>query len=57
MSRLVIRAERDSAKSRGGVPSSGDDRMITRRIPLDRIDEAFEEMKTGEVARSVVVFD
>ena len=33
------------------------DEMITQRIPLDRINEAFEEMKQGEVARSVVVFD
>ena len=27
------------------------------RIPLERVNEAFEEMKKGETARSVVVFD
>jgi S-(hydroxymethyl)glutathione dehydrogenase/alcohol dehydrogenase len=32
------------------------DDMISRRIPLERINEAFDEMKRGEVARSVVVF-
>jgi S-(hydroxymethyl)glutathione dehydrogenase/alcohol dehydrogenase len=33
------------------------DEMISARLPLERINEAFEAMKTGEVARSVVVFD
>ncbi len=33
------------------------DDMISRRIKLDRINEAFDEMKRGEVARSVIVFD
>lgn len=33
------------------------DDMISRRIALENIDEAFDEMKRGEVARSVVVFD
>ena len=33
------------------------DDMISRRIRLDQINEAFEEMKSGEVARSVIVFD
>ena len=33
------------------------DDMISRRIGLARINEAFEEMKAGEVARSVVVLD
>ena len=33
------------------------DDMISRRIGLERINEAFEEMKAGEVARSVIVFD
>ncbi len=33
------------------------DDMISRRIKLDRINDAFEEMKTGEIARSVIVFD
>jgi S-(hydroxymethyl)glutathione dehydrogenase/alcohol dehydrogenase len=33
------------------------DDMISRRIPIEQINEAFAEMKTGEVARSVIVFD
>jgi len=33
------------------------DDMISRRIRLDQINEAFEEMKSGEVARSVIMFD
>jgi S-(hydroxymethyl)glutathione dehydrogenase/alcohol dehydrogenase len=33
------------------------DDMISRRIPLEQINEAFAEMKRGEVARSVIVFD
>jgi S-(hydroxymethyl)glutathione dehydrogenase/alcohol dehydrogenase len=33
------------------------DEMISRRIPLEQINEAFDEMKRGEVARSVIVFD
>jgi S-(hydroxymethyl)glutathione dehydrogenase/alcohol dehydrogenase len=33
------------------------DEMISRRIPLEQINEAFEEMKRGEVARSVIVFE
>jgi S-(hydroxymethyl)glutathione dehydrogenase/alcohol dehydrogenase len=33
------------------------DDMISQRIPLEGINEAFEEMKRGEVARSVIVFD
>ena len=33
------------------------DDMISRRIKLEQINEAFEEMKTGAVARSVIVFD
>ncbi len=32
------------------------DDMISRRIRLDQVNEAFEEMKTGAVARSVIVF-
>ena len=31
--------------------------MITRRIRLDRNNEAFDAMNNGEVARSVIVFD
>ena len=33
------------------------DEMITRRIPLDEINDAFRAMDEGEGARSVVVFD
>ncbi|MSP83735.1 MAG: Zn-dependent alcohol dehydrogenase [Alphaproteobacteria bacterium] len=33
------------------------DDMISRRIKLAQINEAFAEMKQGEVARSVIVFD
>jgi len=33
------------------------DDMVSRRIRLDQVNEAFEEMKTGAVARSVIVFD
>jgi Zn-dependent alcohol dehydrogenase len=33
------------------------DRLITRRIALGEIDEAFARMEAGEGARSVVVFD
>jgi len=33
------------------------DDMISRRIGLEQINEAFEEMKQGEVARSVITFD
>jgi S-(hydroxymethyl)glutathione dehydrogenase / alcohol dehydrogenase len=33
------------------------DDMVSRRIKLEQVNEAFEEMKTGEIARSVIVFD
>ena len=33
------------------------DEMISRRIKLEDINEAFAEMKTGQIARSVIVFD
>jgi S-(hydroxymethyl)glutathione dehydrogenase/alcohol dehydrogenase len=33
------------------------DQMISRRIRLEDVNEAFAEMKTGEIARSVIVFD
>ena len=33
------------------------DDMISRRIGLEEINEAFDEMQAGTVARSVVVFD
>jgi S-(hydroxymethyl)glutathione dehydrogenase/alcohol dehydrogenase len=33
------------------------DELISREIPLEQVNEAFEAMKNGEVARSVIVFD
>ncbi|MGC1301341.1 MAG: Zn-dependent alcohol dehydrogenase [Caulobacteraceae bacterium] len=33
------------------------DEMISARLPLERVNEAFDEMRRGELARSVVVFD
>jgi S-(hydroxymethyl)glutathione dehydrogenase / alcohol dehydrogenase len=33
------------------------DDMISRRIKLEQVNEAFEEMKTGQIARSVIMFD
>jgi len=33
------------------------DEMISKRIPLDEINPAFDAMRGGEVARSVIVFD
>jgi S-(hydroxymethyl)glutathione dehydrogenase/alcohol dehydrogenase len=33
------------------------DSMISRRIKLDQVNEAFAEMKTGGIARSVIMFD
>lgn len=33
------------------------DELIARRIRLEDVNEAFAEMKTGKVARSVIVFD
>jgi S-(hydroxymethyl)glutathione dehydrogenase / alcohol dehydrogenase len=33
------------------------DEMISQRIKLEQVNEAFEELKRGEVARSVIVFD
>jgi S-(hydroxymethyl)glutathione dehydrogenase/alcohol dehydrogenase len=32
------------------------DEMISARITLDDVGDAFEKMKAGEVARSVIVF-
>jgi len=31
--------------------------MISKRVSLDKINEAFEDMKAGNVARTVIVFD
>jgi S-(hydroxymethyl)glutathione dehydrogenase/alcohol dehydrogenase len=33
------------------------DEMVSRRIKLEQVNDAFEEMKKGEIARSVIVFD
>jgi S-(hydroxymethyl)glutathione dehydrogenase/alcohol dehydrogenase len=32
------------------------DELISREISLDQVNEAFDAMKTGEVARSVIVY-
>ena len=33
------------------------DEMISRRIRLDQVNEAFAEMESGAIARSVITFD
>jgi S-(hydroxymethyl)glutathione dehydrogenase / alcohol dehydrogenase len=33
------------------------DELISQRIKLEQVNEAFTEMKKGELARSVIVFD
>jgi S-(hydroxymethyl)glutathione dehydrogenase/alcohol dehydrogenase len=33
------------------------DEMISARLPLDQVNQAFDRMRAGEAARSVVVFD
>ena len=33
------------------------DDLVSRRIKLEQVNEAFAEMKTGKLARSVIVFD
>jgi len=33
------------------------DEMISARIPLDGVNDAFERMRKGEAARQVIVFD
>jgi S-(hydroxymethyl)glutathione dehydrogenase/alcohol dehydrogenase len=33
------------------------DDMISRRIKLEDVNEGLQALKTGEVARSVIVFD
>ena len=33
------------------------DEMISARLPLERVNDAFEAMRNGTAARSVVVFD
>jgi S-(hydroxymethyl)glutathione dehydrogenase/alcohol dehydrogenase len=33
------------------------DEMISRRLKLEQVNEAFAEMKTGSIARSVITFD
>jgi S-(hydroxymethyl)glutathione dehydrogenase/alcohol dehydrogenase len=33
------------------------DDMVSRRIKLEEVNDAFEEMKGGQIARSVIVFD
>ena len=33
------------------------DRMIAGRIRLEQVNEALEQLKTGEVARNIIMFD
>lgn len=33
------------------------DTLISRRLPLDEINSAFDELRTGQVARSVIMFE
>jgi S-(hydroxymethyl)glutathione dehydrogenase/alcohol dehydrogenase len=33
------------------------DEMISARLPLERVNEAFDSMREGTAARSVIVFD
>jgi S-(hydroxymethyl)glutathione dehydrogenase/alcohol dehydrogenase len=33
------------------------DQMISKRISLEEINSAFDDMQTGAVARSVIMFD
>ena len=33
------------------------DRLISQRLPLEQINKAFDDLKQGDVARSVIVFD
>jgi S-(hydroxymethyl)glutathione dehydrogenase/alcohol dehydrogenase len=33
------------------------DQMISRRLKLEQINDAFDELRRGELARSVIVFD
>ncbi|MEC3764152.1 Zn-dependent alcohol dehydrogenase [Cupriavidus sp. SS-3] len=33
------------------------DELIAQRLPLDRINDAFDELRRGELARSVILFD
>ena len=33
------------------------DEMISSRIPLDEVNEAFDQMRKGAAARQVIVFD
>jgi S-(hydroxymethyl)glutathione dehydrogenase/alcohol dehydrogenase len=33
------------------------DEMISSRIPLDEINQAFDRMRKGEAARQVIIFD
>jgi S-(hydroxymethyl)glutathione dehydrogenase/alcohol dehydrogenase len=33
------------------------DELVSRRIRLEQVNEAFEEMKSGSIARSVIMFD
>ena len=46
-----------ATSSSTGAASSKLDEMISARLPLERVNDAFEAMRNGTAARSVVVFD
>ena len=51
---------RRHAALRRPVPRTGRlklDELVSRRIRLDEINDGFDAMKAGEVARSVIMFD
>jgi S-(hydroxymethyl)glutathione dehydrogenase/alcohol dehydrogenase len=33
------------------------DELVSARIPIEKINDGFAAMKTGEIARSVIIFD
>ena len=42
---------------RGGPGQLDLDEMISKRVALDGINDAFEQLQQGTIARSVIVFD
>ena len=47
---------RNSERLKGLVDAKLDE-LISRRIQVEDVNDAFEKMKAGAVARSVIVFD
>ena len=33
------------------------DDLVSQRLPLEQVNQAFEDMEKGEVARSVILYD